>query len=971
MKEVKQIRLFLSSPGDVKAERDKVPLVVEQLNNILGDYLNIHIKVMKWETQVAPDMGRPQEVINQQIGDYDLFVGIMWKRFGTPSGKADSGTEEEFKIAYDNWKKFGRPRILFYFSQRPYTPQSAEEALQWVKVLNFKKDFQGNESKHAGLIFEYQSFEEFTDLLQTHLSKVIKEWFPSKGDAPSCADFNGYFKYLKDESMYIDIRGLATGEGRVHQFLIDKLYIPLKTSSAGLARDKKGQGRMLQHRNEMMPGEVLQHQKEMMPGEVLLQEALKTRKLIIKGDPGAGKTTFLRLIAYFLCRKRLGEEFSSTTPLFIWPGPIPLPIFIRLGRLCEYISKGKSKSHSNLPTHEDSPEWVLHFLEDMGREYNWDLSIEDFRCEMKGGRCLFLLDELDEAPDQRVREKISALAVNLLKAFPQCRVVLTSRPAALVDAVMPSGFTPIEIAPLDEEAIKSFLNQWSKALWPEAPEKSEQYKQELGRALQCRPEIRKMARTPVMLTALAVVHWNQHQLPEQRAELYESVITWLLRARSQRPGRLMADRCGHLLQKLALAMFTHAEGRQRQVELYWAAEILTSEFAPNKDYSGLEQANCFLRDEMIDSGLIVERSNQLEFWHLSFQEYLAACEIAGLLEKEQIKLLFQDERLYSPEWRELVLLLGGILYKQGKKKINYLLDAIIDKGPKKGDQKNLPHLAGKVGLLGSIVQDLSPFNFTPSNSAYAEIVQKVMGIFDQTTYRSIPVKVRCQAADALGRVGDPRLSNDPMVFIPGGTFFMGAQSKNESKQNFDKNAYDDNESPVHQVKLSSFYISKYPITVGQFARFIEDGGYENEHYWKNGGFSQFKKPDKWEEQQQYPSRPVVYVSWYEAAVYAAWSGGRLPTEAEWERVARGPDQEYRKYPWGNEEPEGETANFSKSGIGKVSPVGIFPKSCSPEGVIDMAGNIWEWCRDWYSEDYYRACAKEGVVKDPPGPENGT
>ncbi|MDZ7333330.1 MAG: formylglycine-generating enzyme family protein, partial [candidate division KSB1 bacterium] len=84
---------------------------------------------------------------------------------------------------------------------------------------------------------------------------------------------------------------------------------------------------------------------------------------------------------------------------------------------------------------------------------------------------------------------------------------------------------------------------------------------------------------------------------------------------------------------------------------------------------------------------------------------------------------------------------------------------------------------------------------------------------------------------------------------------------------------------------------------------------------------------------------------------------------------RGPDPAYRRYPWGNNEPDKETANFGNN-IGHVTPVGIFPESCSPEGVIDLAGNVWEWCWDWSSADYYAFCAKQGIVKNPKGTDKG-
>jgi len=270
------------------------------------------------------------------------------------------------------------------------------------------------------------------------------------------------------------------------------------------------------------------------------------------------------------------------------------------------------------------------------------------------------------------------------------------------------------------------------------------------------------------------------------------------------------------------------------------------------------------------------------------------------------------------------------------------------------------------------VRDLSPFDFKPSNPAYPRIVKGVMGIFDRETFRGIPVQVRIEAADALGSVGDPRLEDESnlWVSIPGGSFWMGAQKVSRGARKYDEKARD-SESPVHCVELSPFSIGRYPVTVGQYLRFIDDGGYGKPDLWQAGGFGEFKHPDKWDEQLEFRSRPVVYVSWYEAAAYASWCGCRLPTEAEWERAARGPGDEYRKYPWGRKEPDGETANFDKSTIGHATPVGIFPERCSPEGVIDMAGNVWEWCMDWFSEAYYEHYSKIGTVKDPRGPEKGT
>jgi hypothetical protein len=152
MANMNKIRLFLSSPGDVTAERDRVRSVVTRLNRQWGDVYDVEMEIIDWRTHVAPNLGRPQAVINKQIGDYDIFLGIMWKRFGTPTGVADSGTEEEFNIACANREKFQKPRILFYFSKAEYSPKDRAELKQWDRVLEFKEKLQ-----KMALVWEYET----------------------------------------------------------------------------------------------------------------------------------------------------------------------------------------------------------------------------------------------------------------------------------------------------------------------------------------------------------------------------------------------------------------------------------------------------------------------------------------------------------------------------------------------------------------------------------------------------------------------------------------------------------------------------------------------------------------------------------------------------------------------------------------------------------------------------------------------
>jgi len=447
----------------------------------------------------------------------------------------------------------------------------------------------------------------------------------------------------------------------------------------------------------------------------------------------------------------------------------------------------------------------------------------------------------------------------------------------------------------------------------------------------------------VMLTALAVVHWKERRIPEQRADLYESIIKWLARARAQKKGRPTAEQTVARLQELALAMQRAPAGRQVQVTRRWAAEAIAGEWRDVVEKDRIASAERFLGEEEVDSGIIVGRGNELRFWHLTFQEFLAAKAVAGRSETEQRQIVLGPEkRLYLPEWREVVLLLAGVLFEQGRPKVDGFLSAMV------GDVAPGASLADKarlVGLVGGVLRDLKPLGYELDSARYRGLLDEVLGIFDAERAESITIETRIEAANALGQAGDPRLDPDRpdrWVAIDGGTFWMGAQAQDRSKRNYDAEAFDD-ESPVHEVRLEPFRIARYPVTVAEYRRFVEHGGYDERRCWTAGGFGEFKEPENWADQTAFPNRPVVGVRWFEAMAYAEWSGCRLPSEAEWERAARG--LEGRTFPWGNEPADPSRLNSSESGIGGPTPVGIYPRGATPEGICDMAGNVWEWCQD--------------------------
>lgn len=185
-----------------------------------------------------------------------------------------------------------------------------------------------------------------------------------------------------------------------------------------------------------------------------------------------------------------------------------------------------------------------------------------------------------------------------------------------------------------------------------------------------------------------------------------------------------------------------------------------------------------------------------------------------------------------------------------------------------------------------------------------------------------------------------------MVLIPTGEFWMGCNEEMDQE-------CDDDEKPGRKVYLDAFYIDKYEVTVAQYRQCVQAGGCSIDD------FSEYCNWGKGERE----NHPVNCVDWNQAKTYCEWAGKRLPTEAEWEKAARGTDG--RKYPWGNRWDSSKTN--AENRVSKTSSVGSFPAGVSLDGVHDMAGNVEEWVQDWYDRDY----DKRSVSQNPQGPDSGS
>jgi len=740
-----------------------------------------------------------------------------------------------------------------------------------------------------------------------------------------------------------------------------EVYIPLRARGGFRAEPDIGVGR-----------EKLET-RERDNSPALTEHLSRSPRLVVLGRAGSGKSTFLKYTASILADALLHgwpsqapEELDALKAVF---DPPPLPIYFPLRDFVPFWENVLKPEEKTLARQGMA---LLRFLEDSFIRYGLDQ--EFFRSRLREGRCLIFLDGLDE-----VKEELRATVVGVVESFVQefpsenpdehpNRYVVACRPEAFRGRATLREFDEVIIELLTTEQVEWFVPRWYRevmrqegVLTSEGEREADRKASTILEAIKTKPQVRGLTVNPLLLTLIAIVH-HRRQLPESRAELYDECTRLLLKdweeARPGEYGRELAriltppevpsglDDRRYYLQPAAFWLLE--TGRASAPRPEWAQEIVRRLRLPGKPEEMEAKLEVFLK-------WAVQRSNMLEeqkkgdyafAHHRTFQEYLAARYLAGPEEMEKA-LKFVPDR----DWWEVLRLMVPVLRPDQRGRF---LWTALEATPPEG-----------LLLVASCLAESRDVYLDPAlESKVLTQLQEAM-----TDPGFPPKEVRVLAGNLLARLGDPRSDVScelpALVEVPGGTFPMGTSEKriaelvrryDWAKEWVEKKWFDD-EKPQHPIALPSFRIGKYPVTNAQFAFFVRESGYE-----PTGGWRADSPPEM-------AHHPVVNVTWYDATAYCHWltertgEGYRLPTEAEWEYAARGP--EGRKWPWGNEWQNG-LANTMESNISETSPVGIFSPGGNWCGAQDIAGNVWEWCQDWFAGDYYQRSPSE----NPPGPEDG-
>ncbi len=774
-----------------------------------------------------------------------------------------------------------------------------------------------------------------------------------------------YLEHVYARHATIDLRGI---DDRPMDMPLSELYVSL-TLYEPLPLDMRGAGGLrgfIEQMRDMLRNEKSRPaQAGSTPRPVVWTQALQYPRIVVVGGPGSGKTTLLHYTAIRLAEVLARDDHSCLNDLGFDQEP-PVPLLLPLRELGVYLQECGPRAAS--------PRLLLDCLANYYNGFQLDLTGDFFSRLCDEGRVILLLDGLDEVARSEDRVFVSAVVREFVLRYPHCRYVVTTRTAAYrSDAQIDADFRICTVADLSEGQQLRFITNWSRSLHrllynlrgEQLEQASAGYSDDLWKALRSNERVRMLAGNPLLLTVVAVIFYNNYVLPDDRASLYEECIEVLLRGGRGKVDRAAQQRAqyggkGELSMGLnprrellaAIAYTMHQRGEDGLFVSRDELIRIIADYLQHRRPNPEEAARIFVDEMPVHIGLLDEREvDRFRFSHLSFQEFLAARHIAETDRWNELLSRYQDSW-----WREVILLCAGHLSQE---RCRRFLDQLIRQGQTAAERSETLELAA---LILADIED-----FKGQGPLIRRIIADALSI-QLAPHALAPAAARVTCGRVLAQFGDPRSGicglPPAMVQLPGVLFLIGntsAELRSMDRQTAHWLA--DTINPV-SVHLTEFEIARYLVTNAQYARFIADGGYDpDQPWWSAAGRAWLcavgiNVPRYWEHPyfgRKQVNHPVVGISWYEAQAFCRWltrhptynpEGAiyRLPNEGEWEYAARGAER--RPYPWGFAEPDDEYANFQDC-YGGTTAVRSFPSGATPNGIYDLAGNVWEWTNSVY------------------------
>jgi HEAT repeat protein len=625
MQEKRIIRVVIASPNDVAAERDALPAVFDELNQGIAAERGLLLVLQRYETDAHPGLHEegPQGLIDPilNIEDCDILIGIFWKRFGTPTRDAQSGTEHEISLALNAWQRNGRPQVMLYFNREEYYPKSLEEIDQSRRVMEFEQGL----PKQA-LQGSYKGLTQFKDVVRVHLSNLIRNMFKS---AP--AEMLAAGRPEDAIQMYRTLLAHQVGTVRIFDDAdlhpLEEVFVELNVTeeyerpSISSALLGLMDFAMRRQRNPyLVEEEAPQSEEKEGKGKRTLKpiELLRRHvKAIITGAPGCGKTTLLK---YMVLRALTeGKRF----PVHLELKTINRQLFAELKEdLAELLFEKAVAGLLQLKTTAERDEFRSFFFD-----------------QLKRGEVSIFLDGLDEVHGQEFFPNLCKSVNAFMRSiYRHNDLIITTRPYALTTRF--EGMVEMEIAPLNQKQIQAFIDHYYGAT---------AVARQLSQHLRRHRELSELARVPFLLGLIAELYRQQGQIVGVRLQLYREIVKRLVIKLDKEKSVdrfIVKDPNGtykrDLLKRLAYErLFVDSVDRDIDRLVFTDDDILKK---ARQVFRAELQPEHLVSDVIATPILREVASNTYAFSHLTIQEYLAA---EALSEQENCESIF-CQKMFNP-----------------------------------------------------------------------------------------------------------------------------------------------------------------------------------------------------------------------------------------------------------------------------------------------------------------------------------